>query len=216
MPSSPMPSFHQSHFVLTGTWISRCYPPFHRGRIQAASSQGITCGAAESGLPFRPLVSCPGLSSLHQDHDSNLLRMSYGNSCVKYVLFSRSVYLWLWKDLRDISNFFFSCLKSLWRNDCLGPGKNPKLSLSFPSGMFSGISSLLPIAWMSSYRTLYSVPDRLVMEGTQASEQPEKACEACGLPRLYANWLSDWGRGPQREYFSKVYNYVLVSHGAFK
>lgn len=145
------------HFVLTGTWRSGHSPPFHRGKIQAPDSQGLVGGAAPSGLRFRPLVSCPGLSSLHQGCDSNILQMSCGNDCMKCRLFSKSVRFWPWKDLRDSSNIFFSFLKCPWRKDDLqcyfsGPWKDPKL---FPPGTFSRISLLLPPSWRSSCRTRY-------------------------------------------------------------
>lgn len=63
--------------------------------------------AAVSGLQFKPLVSCSGLSSLHEDHHSNILQMSGANVCVKYMLFSVCLLQTLGRDRRDISNFFF-------------------------------------------------------------------------------------------------------------
>lgn len=51
------------------------------------SSQGLICMGLCLDYNTGPLVFCPGLSSLHQGYDFNILQMSCENVYMKYMLF---------------------------------------------------------------------------------------------------------------------------------
>lgn len=78
-----------SHLALTGTRRSRYSLPFCKGINGRSQPPGARLHGSASGLQFGPLVFCPGLSSLRQGYDSNILQMSCENIHMKYMLFLR-------------------------------------------------------------------------------------------------------------------------------
>lgn len=120
---------------------------------------------------------------------------------MKYRPHNRSVYFWPWKDFRAMAPQPPSLRKTLWRSMCVygtssgAPGRNPKLSLCFPSGSSSRISSLLTVAWRSQAELC-----AVLLTGWLCGKQPgavlclEKAWRAFRHISLHTNQKTGkWG-----------------------
>lgn len=200
-------TFISVNLILSSQDLEKQVPPCLPWRKNSGSQQPGACSWCSLGKPhFKPLISCPGflLST------KALIPTSYKcpmETSMKYRLFSRSVYFWLWKGLRDISNFFF-----LFSRPCeemtvcsaspLGPGSNPKLSLCFHLACFQE-SLCCSVTWRSPCRILYSTLTGWPWQ--ESRHQNKKGCGVGGVwrhPPLCANSLSGGG-GPQRPCFWK-------------
>lgn len=131
-------------------WEKWVPPPFCSGGIKAPGNQGSLTVWHHQGCRPGLLVSCPGLSSRHRSHESDFRQMSCESLHMKYMLFSRSVYFWPCGKSWETLVTSFCVFSSPWEEmticsaSCLGPGRDPELSLCFPFGMFSKIFLLLP------------------------------------------------------------------------